>query len=360
MGEAVLVFPAGMPEGLAFKDRAKARGLRVVGASSLDLDPARNAYEAWEKLPYVNDPGFDDALAEVVRRQGIGAIHTPHFVVWRHLSERLGEIAPDAQLSCAERPQDSERAYRALRERVAAAKAPSFWPAFPPKPPLSLVERAGLVRLVDTIPGMCAEAKMQAVIEVMRHAPNGDIVEIGAWWGRSAALLVWLAGRYEIGKVLCIDPWAEDAMVQGDELLDKTSAELDTEEARRMFEINLAPLAGGRLNYLQARAEDVATRYGPGLTARTDAFGETRYEGVIALLHIDGNHAEAHVARDTDLWTPHVAPGGWIVFDDYEWAFGNGPRQVADAFVGRRASQIAAVFQAGPALFVQLKRCARD
>ena len=71
MGEAVLVFPAGMPEGLAFRDRAKAAGLRVVGASSVDHDPAEQAYETWEHLPYVNDPDFDDAFATVVRRHGV-------------------------------------------------------------------------------------------------------------------------------------------------------------------------------------------------------------------------------------------------------------------------------------------------
>ena len=150
MGEAVLVFPAGMPEGLAFRDRAKAMGLRVVGASSLERDPAESGYEAWEHLPYVNDPGFDEALAEVVKRHGVSAIHTPHFVVWRHLADHLGEIAPGAQLSSADRPEDSERAYRQLRERVAATRAPAFWPALPPKPPLSVIERAGLIRALVT------------------------------------------------------------------------------------------------------------------------------------------------------------------------------------------------------------------
>jgi hypothetical protein len=356
MGEAVLVFPAGMPDGLAYRDRAKAMGLRVIGASSLDHDPAEGGYETWEHLPYVNDPGFDAALAELVKRHGVSAIHTPHFVVWRHLAERLAEIAPGAELTGAETPQDSERTYRALRERVAAARAPAFWPAMPPRRPLSVVERAGLVRLVDTIPGMCGEAKMHAVIEALRHAPAGDIVEVGAWWGRSAALLVLLARRYDIGHVLCVDPWSAEAQPQGDPLLDAASAELDTEEALRMFEINLAPLADGALNYLRQRSDEAARAYGPGLTVSTATFGETTYRGAISVLHIDGNHQEAEVARDCELWTPHVVPGGWIIFDDYEWAFGDGPRKVADAFVKANAARVAAAFQGGPALFVELKR----
>ena len=42
------------------------------------------------------------------------------------------------------RRQDDEGAYRALRERVGALKAPRFWPAAPGKPALTLLERAGL------------------------------------------------------------------------------------------------------------------------------------------------------------------------------------------------------------------------
>src|SRR6202789_2684611 len=196
MGEAVLVFPAGMPEGLAYRDRAKAAGLRVVGASSLERDPAESVYEAWEHLPYVNDPGFDDALAEVVRRHDVGAVHAPHYIVWKHLAERLGQIAPGARLTSGQIPQDNERAYRSLRERIAGLKTPCFWPAVTGKARLSDLEKAGLIRMVDAIPGMCGEEKMIAVMEVMRHTPPGDVVEIGSWWGRSAAMFVWLARRY--------------------------------------------------------------------------------------------------------------------------------------------------------------------
>jgi hypothetical protein len=356
MAEAVLVFPAGVSEGLAYKDRAKAQGLRVVGASSLEQDPAEGAYEAWERLPYVNDPAFDDAFAEVVRRQGVSAIHAPHFIIWKHLSERLAEIAPGVTLTRGLTPSENEQAYRSLAQRVGAARAPCFWPAMPGKKALSPLERAGLVRLVDSIPGPCGEAKMVAVMEAMRHAPAGDVVEIGSWWGRSAALLVWLARRYDIGNVLCIDPWDSEALRQGEAIPDAAGDAMDMDQALRIFELNLAPLAEGRLNYLRARSAHVATLYGEGLKVSTEAFGDTGYQGQIAFLHIDGNHAEPEVARDCELWTPHVAPGGWIVFDDYIWAFGDGPRRVADAFVAREQARIAATFQAGPALFVQLKR----
>ena len=74
------------------------------------------------------------------------------------------------------------------------------------------------------------------------------------------------------------------------------------------------------------------------------------------MLHIDGNHAEPFVAADADIWTPLVAPGGWIIFEDYEWAFGDGVKHVADAFVEAHDASIACHFKAGAALFVQLKK----
>ncbi|HWA60808.1 MAG TPA: class I SAM-dependent methyltransferase [Caulobacteraceae bacterium] len=354
MGEAVLVFPAGMPDGLAFRDRAKAMGLTVIGASSLEHDPAEGAYDGWEHLPYVSDPDFDRALAEVVRRHAVSAVHTPHYVVFKHLSERLGRIAPGARLTAGQSQLDNEKAYADLHARVAEHRQPAFWSAFAPKPALTTLERAGLVRLVSAVPGMCGEEKMHAIMETMRHAPAGDIVEIGSWCGRSASLFVLLSHRYELGKVLCVDPWAAEALPQGDDLLDRASADCDCDAALSMFETNLSPIALGRLNYVRARAADFAPAYGPGLTITTDAFGTTAYAGRIAVLHIDGNHALEEAERDTALWTPHVVPGGWVIFDDYEWAFGDGPRQVADAFVARHAGRIAARFQAGAALFVQL------
>jgi hypothetical protein len=356
MGEAVLVFPAGMPEGLAFRDRARAMGLKVVGASSLERDPAASGYEAWERLPYVSEPGFDAAFAEVVKRHDVGAVHAPHYIVWKHLAERIGQIAPGARLTGGAALQDNERAYRALTDRLAGLKSPVFWPALPGKPRLTALQRAGLVRLVDAIPGMCGEEKMLAVMEAMRHAPAGDVVEIGSWWGRSAALLVLLARRYGVGKVLCVDPWLDEALPQGEPHVDAASAELDAAEALRIFQINLAPLADGDLNYLRARSVDAASLYRAGFTAQTETFGETSYEGRIGFLHIDGNHAEPAVAADAELWTPHVAPGGWIVFDDYEWAFGDGVKRVADAFAAANVERIAAKFEAGGALFLQLKR----
>ena len=152
-----------------------------------------------------------------------------------------------------------------------------------------------------------------------------------------------------------MDPWEQGRLAQGVEALDRASAKADADAAFRIFLANLAPLAAGDANYLRMPSSDGAAAYGPGLLVDTEHFGSTRYDGRIALLHIDGNHEAGHVAEDARLWTPHVMPGGWIVFDDYEWPFGTGPKEVADKFLSTETGRIGSAFVTGTALFVNLK-----
>jgi len=347
------VFPAGLPDSLAFRAQASARGSVVVGASSLAFDPAASAYDAWDTLPYVHEPTFADALARVVSRHRVEAIYSPHEVVSGVLAERLDAIAPGVRLISANPMMKSEQRYRDLLARSASDYDGAAF-AQARRAALSAIERAGILRLVDTIPGMTDGDKIDALFEVMRRAPDGDIVEIGSWWGRSAALLVLLARRHGLGPVLCVDPWRSENLPQGVDVLDAASARMDADEALRIFQINLSPLAGGRLNYIRAPSTEAARAYGPGISVETEVFGRTDYAGEIAVVHIDGNHAYENVAADAEAWTPYVKPGGWIVFDDYVWAFGDGPRRVGDAWLARNADRIDLSFVTGTALFIRL------
>ncbi len=357
MGTAALIFPAGQPGAEEGRIQALAEGRRVVGASSLTADPVRGDYDTWEWLPYVSDPAFEAALAALVRKHEIGVINAPHYVVFHHLEARLAEIAPGVELRGGATLFDHEKTYRTLQDRMAVVdRTPFYAPALPLKPDLSDIVRAGLFRQAETISGMSSEEKLLAVVDILRCAPDGDIVEIGTWWGKSAAMFVMLAHRFDVGPVLCVDPWASEALSQGDEILDAASAAADMDEAFRIFQINLAPVALGQLNYIRAPSAGAAAQYRrPGWRSRTETFGSVCYSGRIAVLHIDGNHTLEHAEEDMRLWTPHVAPGGWIIFDDYFWAFGDGPKRVGDAFLEREAARIQFSFVAGKALFVQLR-----
>lgn len=354
MTETILVFPAGLPQSLRFRAEAEASGAAVIGASSLAFDAASAAYKSWETLPYVHEDDFAEALGAVVRRRGVHAIYSPHEVVAGVLAQTLETMAPGVRLIAPNPVLAEERAYAALYHRCEEAPESRWWMLGGGRPSLAPVERASLIRAVDAIPGMTDLDKMAAVIEAMRHAPEGDVVEIGSWWGRSAALLVMLARRFEIGKVLCVDPWRSDCLDQGVAVLDQASARMDADQALRIFQINLWPLAQGQLNYLRAPSVEAERRYRPGLEVETGSFGKTRYEGAIGFLHIDGNHAYDNVAADAAAWTRHMKPGGWVVFDDYVWAFGDGPRRVGDEYLQANASRIELSFVTGTALFVKL------
>jgi cephalosporin hydroxylase len=215
-------------------------------------------------------------------------------------------------------------------------------------------EFAALVHHTETIPGMCDHQKLLALSEVLRLAPKGDVVEIGSWWGKSAFVLAQNAYRYQVGSLLCIDPWSDSHLVQGDKLVDDLSAELSAEEAHAVFVTNLLPYSRGNINFIRATSVEGAARYRANSSVQTDAFGQTLYAGKIALLHIDGNHEESAVAADLEAWGSLVMAGGWIVFDDYRWPYGDGPRKVADRFIEEKKLKISWAFYMGGALFVQL------
>lgn len=354
MTRTVLVFPGGVPDALTYRAEAAGRGCHVIGASSLSWNPEADSYDTWAYLPYVHAPDFAEQLAALIARLKITSIYAPHEVISGHLAELLPSLAPGVDLISASPLLAKEREYRALWDRAAAISAVPDWFGGG-SPRLSGTGLAGLLRLVDGVPGMSDNDKIAAMIEVARHVPAGDIVEVGSWWGRSAALLTLLSRHHGLGSVLCIDPWSSEALPQGVAILDKASAAMDLDAALAIFETNLAPIAAGRVNYIRAPSVDAARRYGPGLTIETVALGRTVYAGRIAWLHIDGNHSLERVTEDAESWTPHVVPGGWVVFDDYVWAFGDGPRRIGDAYCARHSDRIARSFVMGTALFVQLE-----
>ena len=154
------------------------------------------------------------------------------------------------------------------------------------------------MRLVDTIPGMCGEAKMVAVIEAMRHAPGGRC-------GRDR-FLVGPVGRavgagsrahYGIGNVLCVDPWRADAMVQGDADAGRGQRRTSTPRRRCACSRSISRRWPRAAQLSAPDSETPRPPYGPGFTVNDRGLRRDRATRAhISVLHIDGNHAEAEVA----------------------------------------------------------------
>lgn len=358
MAKPVLIFPAGMPRALAYLERALAEGQSVIGSSSLGHDPARAHYPAWVHLPYVTAPEFDDALRHAIAAFDIGGIFTPNPVVWDYLSRRIGEAFPGLTLVNSS-PMDSEVApyHKALQFGASVLAEPLALAASgTPKPPASALEIAALFRHAEGIPGMCDHEKIRALCELFRHAPSGDIVEIGSWWGKSAFVLNWLSRCHGVGQLLCVDPWSNEHLIQKDEkgLVDRVPANAD--EALTVFQINLQPYAHGAVNYLRLPSVEAAREYRRSREVITPAFGRTTYSGQIAVLHVDGNHSYENARSDVDAWADLVLPGGWIVVDDYIWPYGDGPQRVGDEFLAAHLDHIELAFVMGSALFIRLRQ----
>jgi SAM-dependent methyltransferase len=351
----LLIFPAGYGDGPERRAHAQALGVQTVGASSLAQDPEASSYQRWVRLPHVSDAGFDAALAAAIAEHGIGRVHASHYAAWAHLKAVLPGLAPGVELTLGRSNFDLQAEYRALLER--AAQAPpiaELAQASPPRPAPHPAEAAGWLRAAMAIPGESYEPKLMALMAAGARAPAGDLVEIGCLFGRTAALLAMMAARYRLGALLCVDAWSAQSTEQGNPQLKAASQGYDWASFREIFEINVAPFAHGRLNYIHAPSTEAAKAYAAGGEIETAAFGRTAYEGAIGLLHIDGNHEHDHVLADLRDWATRVKPGGWIVLDDYQWDWGDGPQRATDAWLAHNAGRVRTRFVAAGAMFIQL------
>lgn len=361
-GRPILIFPGGMPRSLEYLQKCLRDGQAVIGASSLDYDVSQEQYTAWLHLPYVTQPGFDDALKQAISDFDIGGIYSPNPVIWDHLNRALKEIAPGITL-VNESPVSVELSgYRTARNhaRDLLDKSLPLAANLAAKPSIPEIDLASLFRHADLIPGMCDHEKFCVLCEIARRAPCGDIVEIGSWWGKSAFILARLAHCYEIGNLLCVDPWANEHLVQndGNSMVDRVSAQVDAEEALIVFEMNLLPYNAKHINYLRMPSTDGAKHYREHRSATTTSFGTTNYCGHIAILHIDGNHNYAAVKADILAWSGFVVNSGWIIVDDYIWPYGDGPQRAGDEFLTDNQASIDVAFVMGSALFIQLSKSA--
>ena len=355
-----LVFPVSTPDGRAYLAQALARGDRVVGASCDPSDPT-GAAAPWVRLPLVHEPEFLPALLQLVQAYGVTRIHAAAHMVHAALSRLLADRALTGLQIINPPPLEQEFSrWDAILgraeswRRFIAALAPA---RTPPETPFL----AGVIRLAFDLFGESYDDKLAALLACLLDAPDGDIVEIGALFGRSASVL--LSGR-ALGdaerRLFVFDPWSSEAGAQKDlpqQMQDYTRS-AGLERVAHAFEATFAALAPqGAMAVYRTPASSGCAIY------RGEADGEPARllrsrpaltpAGRIALLHIDGNHDAACAAEDVALWSPLVAPGGWVAIDDYCWRYGDGPKLAGDALLAQWGDGVARAFVAGDCLFIQ-------
>jgi cephalosporin hydroxylase len=330
----------------------------VIGSSSLAYDVTKERYPIWAYLPYITDPEFNQALQMLIVENDISGIYTPNLFVWTHLNKILSKLNSNVLLlNCSPLEEDLIGYQNIIKKaHLISEQVIDICSDFIVKENLTQQELTALLWHADTISGMCDNEKIVALCEIARRSVYGDIVEIGSWWGKSAFVLARLAHYYEIGNLLCVDPWSIEYLEQNDadSIVNSCIGQCDYDETLKIFEINLIPYNYDHINYLRMTSIAGAQYYSNNRVARTEAFGVTNYQGKIAILHIDGNHTYNAVKADVVAWVPYVRVGGWVIFDDYVWPYGNGPKRVGDEFLKRNSTKICSAFVMGSALFLQL------
>ena len=342
-----------MMQSHAFTRLAKARGDRVIAASSVKADETAKHYDHWVYLPSMYDPGFGEALADLIASEAITHFYTPHMVVYLAV-KALVENQALAVILCDSPIATLQGHYRDVFDH--ARDAAPFIEAISGKAP-SPTLIASLFHYGEQIYGQTSETKIAAMAAVCADAPKGDVIEIGSAWGRSAFVLATLATHYDIGNVLCIDPWHYEVenYETDPELVTATNDSMDWPLTFSIFCTHLVPFSGGRLNYLRGLSENLIETYLADSAQNSPEFGHTTYQRTASVIHIDGNHSLEAIDRDCRLWCPTILPGGWLIIDDYVWAHGTGPQQVGDQLLAAQMTNIECAFCAGKALFVKFR-----
>ena len=169
-----------------------------------------------------------------------------------------------------------------------------------------------LRRLLRTHGWTSQEQLEYLMAQVHALQERATIVEVGVWYGRSALALA-EACRGTHRRVFAIDPWRNySASDNGEQsAFDGTAMMKDAGVAsfedvyqsflRQVHELELADwITILRMTSLQA----------------AQAWPSTR---PIDLIFIDGNHTYEAVSSDLKAWSPHIAKGGSICGDDWDF-----------------------------------------
>ncbi len=173
------------------------------------------------------------------------------------------------------------------------------------KTKISSAERTKIQNIVKDVRGWVSAAGGEFLWHLAANAtrPDGEIVEIGSWKGRSA---IWLSYGSKAGlgkKIHAVDPHVGSV-----EHKEKYGPEVDTygEFLRNIENAGVADMV-------------VPVRKASTVFAKEFNFP-------VEVIFIDGDHSYEGVKEDFEAWFPKVIEGGVMVFDDtQDWP---GPRRL--------------------------------
>lgn len=360
----LLIFPANIDGSENIAKLAKQLGFSVIGACSVEMTANTLHFDKKISLPFITDKSFDQIFEKEIASHGVTHIYAPHHGVWWHFKNSLPENSTNNESIklCGSHPfnnnwDDFEPHIIWANEALESSLASNIAPIVPISPKLNRMQYSALHKGFLQIPGESDGEKLLAISDIARLLPRGDIVEIGSLYGRSAYALTRMAQHYDLGSTICVDPWCMGKIVdQGSaakELFDSRSL-IDLNQVFMQFCTMAAEVEG--IGYIRSTSAEGIHTYRQAAEdryLRCDHLNDINIQGKISLLHIDGNHRYDHVVKDIETWSPHLQAGGWLLLDDYVWAFGDGPQRAGDDLL--HSGQYDLAFVASDTLF--LRRC---
>lgn len=355
MSKSILVFPSTIDESVSFATDAKRWGRKVVGASSVENDPYVAHYAAWEKLPYINEDHFFERLKEIIEHHEVDSIFTPHAPTHLFLTKILNRL-PDIKLM-GESPQSKNMNRVNDARQLASEGLRKISALTDQKDRLREDFLASLLAYAIPLYGECLLEKIYALCAIFCDAPKGDVIEIGSFFGKSAYVLNRLAAYFNTGLTISVDPWNMEDTIQKEspDNIQALSRVWDWDIVFQGFLLTMQGIHTPPFNYIRKASVQAYEQYSQSSFIESNQFGRTPVAGHIAVLHIDGNHDEQAVWDDLNLWGSKVVDGGWIIFDDYTWSQGDGPRIVADSMKKEERYKIEKNFVAGGAAFFKVR-----
>jgi methyltransferase family protein len=174
--------------------------------------------------------------------------------------------------------------------------------------------RQFLEEVVASVPvdygGGSGSAKALVIADLIARFGVRDTIEIGVYRGRSllpVAAMLRIAGA---GVATGIDPWSIDEALQED--THAVGPEVNEWVRSHPWEETYQSVV--------QRVEDYRLAEHCRILRMTSEEAVAEFEDEsVNLVHVDGNHDQAAVERDVELYLPKIRPGGFVVLDDASW-----------------------------------------
>lgn len=159
------------------------------------------------------------------------------------------------------------------------------------------------------IPGWCCKDKAERMMDLIFETKAQVCIEIGVYAGSSVYPTAAALAYQKKGLIYAIDPWSKDFCVQGYDLQDPNLLWWKEVNFEHIYQNFIKRLERKRLlNFCRVMRM-------PSYQA-ADFFEDESVD----ILHIDGNHSEESSFLDVKTFLPKLKKGGYIWFDDSNWA----------------------------------------